>query len=277
MNDVSATPAAAPAAPAAPPPAAAAAPAAAQTAAPAPGALPPVPAAAPGGEADLPADATLEARVAHWEKRATDLRTKLAERGAVPKDADSYEFKLEGDLAPYGEKLKDDPVFKTMRGAFHKHGLTDKQAGGVVGDVIQALYADGAIDPPFDPLAEARQLFPEETDPAQVKQRLSRELTDTIGWLDGMKAQGGLSERARVAADTILDRAAGLELLRALRSAAAPGGPITAGAPAAAVTSESLAARWADPRMNRDSPKYDPAFAAETDDLYRRHYGTGRA
>lgn len=279
MSDAASAPAA-PAAPAAAAPAAGAPPAAAGAAAPVPPAAPaqaaaaaPAPPVAPGAaDPDLPPDgAPAEAQIEHWKKRANDLRATLGARGAVPKDAEGYALTYEGDLAPYGDQLKADPVFKTMREQFHAAGLTDKQAQAVVTGTLGALLANGQLDAPFDPQKEAQALFPRESDPARLKSLTATAVNANLAFLDGLKDQG-FSERALGALRDMQDRAAGIEAVQAISRMGRPAGPITDGAGASQANVASLDQRFADPRNNPLNPKFDRPFAEETQRMAQALY-----
>lgn len=229
------------------------------------------PSASAADPGDLPPEGlTVEAQLEHWKTRANGLRAKLAERGSIPENPDGYTLTFEGDLQPYSESLKTDPVFRTMREQFHKAGLTDKQTQAVVAGTLDALLKAGQLEPPFDPQKEIDALLPNERDPTRRRAEASRMVTDNLAWLDGLKGQ--LSDRGVEALKSLQDRAGGIEAVQALAAMTRAPGPIGGGAQPPAVTRESLAARQADPRNRYGDAKYDPAFAAETTRLYQQAF-----
>lgn len=75
-----------------------------------------------------------------------------------------------------------------------------------------------------------------------------------------------------------MDRAGPIRAMLFIAGKMQAGGlrPAVGGQPAGAVTDADLKARTADPRNNIGSATYDPAYAAETDRLYRQRYGAAQ-
>ena len=89
---------------------------------------------------------------------------------------------------------------------------------------------------------------------------------DTIAPLSSERAR---SERGH---DRPADRAAGIEAVQAISRMGRPAGPITDGAGASQASAASLDQRFADPRNNPLNPKFDRAFAEETQRMAQALY-----
>lgn len=273
------TPAAPPAAPNAPPPAAP------PGNAPPPANNPPpaAPPAAgdiyrPDGITDDYVGASNQETIDKLFKRVTGLREQMAKGGISPPDSpDNYTMELDGELAPYSDTLKKDPVFKNIREQFHAAGISDAAFKVVVPGVMKFLQEGGHLDAPFDPAKEAASYAASEADPLQQQRITNKAITDNIAFLDGLAAQGeaglkaqGLSLAAIEAGKQLLDRAGGIQLMDFLRNSGRGKGPATNGQPAPMVTEADYDARLKDPRNDPGDQKFDQRFADETLELAKK-------
>lgn len=200
-----------------------------------------------------------------------------ATRGTVPETPDKYTFTASDELKPFVPGIEGDPLWKGIREDAHKLGLTDKVFDGFMGSVLNRMVSEGLVEKPVDYEAELASLVPEAAKalaPDQQKQEVSRRIGDAIGFAKGLANQG-LPQRAVDALLTLGDTAGGIELMEFLKKGnrdpnpALPGGNNGGGH---GDTPESLAALQRDPRADSRSPKYDPAFARDVHERYKKLY-----
>lgn len=259
--------------------AAAAAPVAPETGAPAGQA-----AGAPGSPSDWKPDGLPEHFVGKdaketIEKMMTSLagyRERDARRGEVPDKPDGYEFRPSEAVAPYLGDMANDPMFGEARALAHKHGISKTQFQGFLDGVFSKMIADGLVEAPYSAEAERAALAPEATDPKERATRAEGMAREALGFVDALRGQG-LDAASADWLTSQMDRAGPIRAMLFIAGKMQAGGlrPAVGGQPAGAVTDADLKARTADPRNNIGSPTYDPAYAAETDRLYRQHYGAG--
>lgn len=210
---------------------------------------------------------------------ASGLRDDMAKRGAVPDKADGYKLTLSDDLMKvYGDPSKDKStkIFQTLA---HKHKLTETQAAGLYADWHQELIAQDVYKP-LDVTAEAKKMVGDGAavlSPDQLKERAGAIWTEAMTMVDGLLEQKKLTPAEAVMARALGESADGISLLRAFgrlsrEQGLQPGGQ---GGPVQ-MTREELDRRNNDPRANPLSQQYDPAFAAQTEAMFRARYGTGQ-
>lgn len=285
MSSVPASPSASPAAGAAPAGGAASAGAAASGATASPSAAGGAPAAgAPAGAPSwLPAGVP-----SHMVKESAELtlpevfkaydgaRKALSERGVVPEAPDGYKIEWGGELAPHAERLSKDPLTGQFLTMFHKAGLSDRQAQALISEALPFMMqtANAGQPSPADLEAQATTEFlslgegvsPEEKKASAAKRTLAAEAvfnTLTNGW----------PEAEKTAALSLLDSADGIRVFERL-TARIPEATVALGGQAAgAVNAGDLAKMQADPRALFGSATYDPAYAKQVNDAYRRTLG----
>jgi hypothetical protein len=273
-----AAPAAPAAAPAAPAPAASFAAAAAAVpaaAAPAPGAPPVLAGYIPD---KLPAELkgstdreTIDKLLGAYSGQATELTA----RGTVPKEPKDYKFELSPDLVKvFGDPEKDRGT-QIFRNVAHKHGLTAEQAAGVFSEFHGQMLADGVIKP-FDIVAEGKQLLGSQAaglTPVQIETAATQRWQTANSWIDGLEGSKVLSKEQAVLARGLIENAAGIQLMEALkgmtRETGAQGGN---GVPTGGISKADLDARANDPRSNPMMPQYSKAYADETEALFKGFY-----
>lgn len=235
----------------------------------------PSPAWRPQGLPDHFLKATAEETLAETFKAYHGARQALAERGEAPKTAGDYKFEPSDKAKPYANGIDAHDFWnKNVKESFHKHGLTSKQANGVLNDFIENLAGNGLLPPPFDADAEIARLAPGVMDKAQAGQAAQAKIQGAIDLLKTWREQG-LPQDAHDWMSAQMDRAAMVEFVHfAAGKRSAETRPATSPAPSAAqVTEADLDARMKDPRQRASSPQFDARFAAETDAMFRKFYG----
>ncbi|MEY9718793.1 hypothetical protein [Sinorhizobium fredii] len=84
------------------------------------------------------------------------LREKLSKMPAAPEKPDLYTFDPGDNLKPFFGDLAQNPAFASARNAAHKHGLSQEQFAGFIGDVYGPLAEQGILAKPFDPISEVK-------------------------------------------------------------------------------------------------------------------------
>lgn len=206
-------------------------------------------------------------------------REELSKRGAAPKDAKEYVFDIGDDLKKvYGDPETNEEL-KVFRQVAHKHGLTKEQAAGIVRDYY-AGRLDAGLDNVLDPIKEAKALIGDEAigrGPQEIAKRAGEIWKDTTAWVDSLVRSKRITADQADAGKAMLESAAGIQFVRALKemtgqSAIVPGG---GGGAAGGITKDTLNQRIADPRNNPFDAKYDATFRTETDRLYQAFYAGG--
>lgn len=203
-------------------------------------------------------------------------RDQIAQRGAVPEAADKYTFAPPPEVAPYFGDVTKDPAFVAFAGVAHKHGLTDKQFGPLLADFMGEVKKLG-IEPPVDIKAEHAKMFPDIADAAAREQKVNATINDHAAWIDTLGKQNPkIGEAGATELSLLLGTAAGVATLAALREQLGQEVLPAHGDAAGGVNAADLQARLKDPRNDNRSPKFDRAFAEETDRLYRDRYGSAK-
>ncbi len=211
-------------------------------------------------------------------KAVSGFRTQQGEAGAVPEKPEGYSFEPSDKLKPYVADFDKDPVYGAVRGIAHKIGMPDKMFKAFVPAILEHFVDGDLVAAPVDPKAMLRDLAPQSlanaTD-AEKETAGGKRVQDNIAWIDGAKANKAMPEAV---ADFFAASAAGdprahaaIEWLRG--SASEPAPALGGGAGGSGMSESALETRLNDPRNVPGSPQYEPAFARETDDLYKKHYG----
>lgn len=210
-------------------------------------------------------------------KAVSGFRTQQGEAGAVPENPEGYSFDASDKLKPYVGNFDKDPVYGAVRGIAHKIGMPDKMFKAFVPAILEHFVDGELVAAPIDPKQILRDMSPANLANASDADREAagaRRVQDNVAWIDGAKANGTMPEGV---ADFFAASAAGdprahaaIEWLRGSKSEPAPA---MGGAVASGVSEADLKARLADPRGQVGAEKYDPAFARETDEMYKKYYG----
>lgn len=203
------------------------------------------------------------------------LRTELANRGAVPKEPGAYDIKFSETAAPILNIQNDDKVLPILKQAMHKHGITDRQSG-FVSDLVDGLISSGLVPKPQDPNEMWKAMAPENFKGSDIEKIAEgqKRMREAQAAIDGLKGRPGWDDAMLTELQLLTGSSAGLKIIQAFQGAGviksvAVGG---AGGGASGVSKADLDARRHDPRNQYGNPKYDPAFAAETEAMYKRLY-----
>jgi hypothetical protein len=206
------------------------------------------------------------------------MREKESARGSVPKEPGAYALpdldSIDETVRPYLAELDNDPIYGKIQEVFHANGVTDAQFQKIVPAFYQQLIDADLMEPIIDPVAERKQMVPDELANASVEDQgkaVEARLQENEGFLATFgEGENGLDKDAIEAAKMgLLDTAAGNRFIETVRKAL--GGsvnPITDGQGVGGMTKADLEKRAADPRN-----KTDKRFSAETDRLYEQFYG----
>jgi hypothetical protein len=199
----------------------------------------------------------------------------------VPETADGYanlenlkDVTIEPQNVPYVEALRDDPAFKAMSAAMHRHGLGRTAALDIYQAGLNAMAEAGMLEPAVDTKAEMAALVPESARNAseqEQRQQASRRMQENFDFMALMKQNGGLDAEVASYAEAMLgDAAKGHRFIEWVRGKV-QGGKAEGGAPGDVAgrsggdTRGSLRAEMAALKPN------DPDYAAKDADITRRY------
>ena len=211
-------------------------------------------------------------------KAADGFRREAAERGTVPKEATAYAFETSEKLKPFVAGFDKDPVYNAARDIAHKAGMTDKVFQKFIPGFLESMIDNGMVGQSMNGDEMLVSLAPasmKDATPEEKKTAGAKRVTDTLAWVDGAKTQGNMPPAVADYLSTIAaDDPKAIGLVDWLRGSAHEPRPAMQGGNVPGGTSEeALKARNLDPRNQPGGKQYDAAFAAETDRLYRAHYG----
>ncbi|MGJ0393033.1 MAG: hypothetical protein ACR650_09785 [Methylocystis sp.] len=201
-------------------------------------------------------------------------REQISKIPAAGKSAEDYAYAPSDKVKAVTGDLSADPVLKQAQEAALKAGVAPSVFQNFVETFYGSMVESGALKPA--PSAQAERLdylgktgLSEQEAVAQIKPHLER----ATAFVDGFSAQHNLPEGAKAELSLLLGSANGLRVLDALARAAAPGarpgGEATSGGP----SNDEVLKMGRDPRAIRNSPQYDPAFAAKTHALMKERFG----
>lgn len=213
----------------------------------------------------------------HLYKAFNGFRTQQGAAGTVPEKPDGYKFEAGDKLAPYTANFAKDPVWgKTLEFA-HKAGLTDKAFNAFMGPLLENLVEGGLVAAPVDAKKMLRELAPAGAtyaDDAAKEAAGGKRVTDNIAWADGAKANKSIdADIAGFLAASAADNPAANKLIEWLRGTNGEALPAMGGAGGSGLSEAQLKERINDDRNNPSSSKFDKAFAKETDELSKKHWG----
>lgn len=199
-----------------------------------------------------------------------------AARG-VPKDPGEYKFELPDDVrAKYVGDMDQSPVVAAYRKAALDAGLSAEKASALFAKVVPMLGEQGLISPFVDVAAQQGELK------AWAREALGKDLSskeayeaytrDAESFLTVMAKQWGLDDRATGTLHALLDVPDGFKIIEKLRGVNSDGVRVGGQAGTVRMSRDELKRIHGDDRLNRNSPKYDPAFVAEVDAAYKHYY-----
>ncbi len=215
-------------------------------------------------------------------KAFNGYRDDASTRGAVPEKADGYKFDASEKLQPYVDNLAEDELYQGIAQEFHKAGITDKQFAAVMPAILEQLLDAGDVGAPVDFNAMVTELVPQDAkglDPAGQKAAAGKRIDEALTFLDGMKGQGGFDlnpEKSTEIADYVVaqlgDDPKGIQAIEAFRALGGKVSPALGGNSDAGLSDAALDGRLNDPRGDPRHLKFDKAFAAETDRMFKERY-----
>lgn len=226
----------------------------------------------PEGLADHLVGGSDQETIDKLSKAYAGARDAIAKAGEVPKDASGYVFQPSDKVKPYAERLDQDPFWSTTKEIALKNHIPAKTFQGFIGDLMEAMVEKNLVAEPFSPEKERAALVPDISDPKARATIADRIIRDNLATIATWKEQG-LPEDAAVALASTMDRAATNHLVGWIRDLRGEQPPALNGANVDATSEAEFNRRMEDPRNDISSPKYDPAFAAETTRIAKDLYG----
>ena len=190
----------------------------------------------------------------------------------LPADVSGYDFTpADGLQGFFGDK--DDPLLNSAKAAALKNGIAPNVLQGFINDTFGDPVAKGLIAPPFNPKAEidglAKMLG------ADIK-GTEKAINDANAIAGNLAKSMGLPEQAAGFFEGMAETASGVMVIRAIQKMATEKGIPLGGQDAGATShysKETLKSMGADPRIDPQSPKYDPDVRKKYDDSYKALYG----
>lgn len=203
-------------------------------------------------------------------------REEMGKRGKAVDKPDDYAVEFSEDvLAVVGDPAQDETL-AVARNMAHKHGLTQEQFSGFVQDFHAELLAQGKLGG-VDVKAEAAKLAGDAAarmSEQDVLNAAAAAWTDATTYIDGLVADKTLTADQANVLRGLAETADGILALKALRGQMREVGVQTGGTGAGqALTKADLDRRMADPRNQALAPEFDPAFAQQTDEMFKQFYG----
>ena len=206
-------------------------------------------------------------------------RKEISERGSVPDKPDGYALEFDDDAKKFlGDVKEDDKVIGAMKSAAHAAGITDKQLQAFAPGLVKGIVEAGIVGETIDGDAELMALGKAEgeTDEQRAKEAGSKRIVDAGKFVDGLKAAKTIDEDMHLEMTGLVATAAGVKVIEMVQQLQGERGISTGdgkGGTADQIDENDLKERRNDPRYHTKSPKYDPAFRRETDEMAQKFYG----
>ncbi|MCE7026422.1 hypothetical protein [Jiella avicenniae] len=203
-------------------------------------------------------------------------REALGKQSKAPDKPEAYQpFAWSDKVKANLSIAEDDEAATLFRSIAHKHGMNDENMKAVP-EFFEALIEKGVIEPPHDTRAEMRALAPQGfagSDEAKEAKGAER-VAAADRWIAQLSSQRGFDDGMKTEMRLLTTTAAGVKVIESFMTSGMggsvnPGGQ-TGGEPT--ITKAVLDARIADPRNDIMGDKYDPAFAQETDAMFKKFY-----
>jgi hypothetical protein len=204
-------------------------------------------------------------------------RKTLSELPQPGRNVDDYKYAPSDKIKDLVGDLAQDKTFGLVRAAALKAGVTPASFEQLVGGFYEGMAAEGLLAKPLDVTAEALKFLGDPPGALDEKAALSKlaPLVEPIeAGLKKLAADSKLGPESLAALYGLLDTADGLRAAKALTEALTgqpgmkPGGD---GGGAGNMSRQQLIEMAKDPRAQRDNVRYDPEFAKQVDDSYRRY------
>lgn len=229
---------------------------------------------APAGVPEHLRGKTADETLAKMLPAFSGLRDELSQKGAAPKDFNGYQINFSDKAKPILNMKDDDPVLPILKQAMHKHGITDKQTG-FVADLMDGLIDKGLIGQREDPNKTWMSMAPDGFKGSDLEkvEAGKKAMNEAETFVKQLKGQQGWSDQMVEEMVMLTGSAAGLGIINLLKASGIarttqPGGMASGG-----VTKESIAERQKDPRNQYGNPKFDQAFAQETQNMFKQLHG----
>lgn len=206
--------------------------------------------------------------------RIEGFRTDMASRGTVPDKLDAYAFTLSEKAKPLISIGDDDKLMAGVRQLAQKHKMPDKMFNGFMSEFFDQVVDLGLIEKPVDPNDVYKELGKGKGNDAEVITAGTQRLNAAQTFINSFGDKDGFTQPMKDELSLLTTSPAGVAVVEKLMSMGFKPSVSTGGGGGGdgGLTKETLQARQADPRNDRSSAKYDPAFAEETLKQYKRFF-----
>jgi len=199
----------------------------------------------------------------------------MSRMGSIPKEATGYKYEISDRVkAGFNIDAATDPAMKAFNEVALEAGLGDRQAATLIPKLLDKFVDLGIVTLPKPTEQLMGELAPATFSGTDTERQAAGAVryNNAQNYVKALEANGHLSKDASADLLLLTTTRGGLEavdfLMSRVQATIKPGGGATDG-----ITAEQIRARQADERNNSTSHKYDPAFAEETQNLYKRFYG----
>lgn len=207
--------------------------------------------------------------------RVEGFRRDLAERGVVPEKLEAYAFNLSDKAKPVIQIGDDDKLLHATRELAQKHKMPDKMYSGFMSELFDKIADLGIIEKPVDPNDIYKELGKGKGNDAEQVTAGTQRLNQAQTYINAFSEKDGFTQPMKDELSLLTTSAAGVQVIEKIMSMGIKPSTSTGGGDSGAggaITKETLQQRQADPRNDRNSAKYDPAFAEETKNQYKKMY-----
>lgn len=189
----------------------------------------------------------------------------------LPDDVSGYEFKADDGLKDYFAD-KDDPVLNSAKAAALSAGITPDQFQTFINETFKGPVGEGILAPPFDAKREFDALAGFLKTDAKGAEKAVK---DAEAVASNLAKAMDLPDEAQEFFSAMAETASGVMLIQAYQKLASEKG-IALGdggsSNASHYSKDELRAMGADPRINPQSSKYDPAIRKKYDESFKALY-----
>lgn len=202
---------------------------------------------------------------------------KLSALPAAPKDVADYRFEPSEKAKPFVGDLATDPVYQAAQKAALNAGISADAFAKFMGGVYDGMVDGKLLAAPRDAQAERLDFLGKTGSGMSEDQAIAAikpEIDRLSLFVDGFAQTNTLPDGAKAELGYLLNSANGLRALDALSKALKAGGVQIGGNPVGegGMTRAQLKTMQADPRNDRNSAQYDPAFAKDVQAKYRQFF-----
>lgn len=202
-------------------------------------------------------------------------REAIGKAGSPPEKADAYTFTWSDKVKGLGTIADNDPAIAAFRDIALEHGYTQQQIDAIP-KFFETMIDKGIVEQPADPKALLMELAPDgfRGDDAAREAEGSKRLLTAENWIRQLAPASGFDDAMKEELRLLTTSKAGVRVVETLMKggmnpSVSPGGA----AAADGISKESLEARIADPRNDVSHPKYNEAYATETQRQFKAFYG----